>query len=102
MGTQGNKLYGLVQALGTIGARDHAVIALFAAYLAIQINDEEILFHRAGVISPESALQRLTERDGVFDNPVHLALDLFFNGAVDPQGFDESLTEEDVHRKTSS
>ena len=97
MGTQGNKLDGLFRALWAIGASDHAIIAFFAAHLAIQVNDEEILFNRAGVIPPKVALQRLSEGDGIFNDPVDLALNPFFDGAVDQQGFDESVAEKDVH-----
>jgi hypothetical protein len=97
MGSQGDKLDGLVRESGAIGAGDHAVIAFFAAYLAIQVNDEEILFNRAGVIPSKITFQRLSEGDGAFNDPVDLALDLFLDGAVDPQGFDESVAEEDVH-----
>ena len=102
MGSQGDKLDGLVRASGAIGAGDHAVIAFFAAYLAIQVNDEEILLDRAGRISFEIAFQRLSEGDGVFNNPVDFSLDRFFDGAVYPQGFDESVAEKDVHSKASS
>jgi len=35
--------------------------------------------------------------DGVFNDPVDLALDLFFDGAVNPQGFNECVAEEDIH-----
>jgi len=97
MGSEGNKLDGLVRASGAIGTGDHAVIAFFTAYFAIQVNDEEILFNRAGVISSKITLQRLSDGDGVFNDPVDLALDLFFDATVDPQGFDESVAEEDVH-----
>jgi hypothetical protein len=97
MGSQGDKLDGLVRASGAIGAGDHAVIAFFAAYLAIQVNDEEILFNRAGIIPSKITFQRLSEGDGAFNDPVDLALDLFLDGAVDPQGFDESVAEEDIH-----
>jgi hypothetical protein len=97
MGTQGNKLDGLFRALCAIGARDHSVIAFFAANLAIQVNDEEILFNRAGIISFEIALQRLSEGDGIFNDPIDFSLDHFFDGAVYPQGFDESVAEKDVH-----
>lgn len=41
MGSQGDKLDGLVRASGAIGAGDHAVIAFLAAYLAIQVNLEQ-------------------------------------------------------------
>lgn len=97
MGSQGDKLDGRVRASGAIGAGDHAVIAFFAAHFAIQVNDEEILFNRAGVVPSEITFQRLSEGDGVFNDPVDLALDLFFDGAVNPQGFDECAAEEDVH-----
>ena len=97
MGTQGNKLDGLFRALCAIGARDHSVIAFFAANLAIQVNDEEILFNRAGIISFEIALQRFSEGDGIFNDPIDFSLDHFFDGAVYPQGFDESVAEKDVH-----
>jgi hypothetical protein len=65
--------------------------------LAIQVNDEEILFNRAGIISFEIALQRLSEGDGIFNDPIDFSLDHFFDGAVYPQGFDESVAEKDVH-----
>jgi hypothetical protein len=97
MGSQGDKLDGLVRASGAICAGDHAVIAFFAAYLAIQVNDEEIPFNRAGVITSEIAFQRLSEGDGAFNDPVDLVLDLFLDGAVDPRRFDESVAEKDVH-----
>jgi len=102
MRAQGDKLDGFVWASGAIGAGDHTVIAFFAAYLAIQVNDEEILFYRAGVIPPEITFQRLSEGYGVFNDPVDLALDLFLDGAVVTQGFGESVAEEDGHLKISS
>ena len=97
MGAQGDELDGLVRASGAIGAGDHAVIAFFAAHPAIQVNDDEILFNRTGVIPSEMTFQRLSEGDGVFNDPVDLAPDLFLDGAVHPQGFNESVAEEEVH-----
>jgi hypothetical protein len=97
MRTQGNKLDGLFRALCTIGARDHSVIAFFATNLAIQVNDEEILFNRAGIVPFEIALQRLSEGDGIFNDPIDFSLDHFFNGTVYPQRFEESVAENDVH-----
>ena len=97
MGTQGNKLDGLIRALCAICARDHPVIAFFAANLAIQVNDEGILFYRTGIISFEITLQRLSEGDGIFNDPIDFSLDNFFDGAIYPQRFDESVAEKDVH-----
>jgi len=94
--TQGNKLDGLVRTLCAIGARDHSVIAFFAANFAIQVNNEEILFNRAGIISFEIAFERLSVGDGIFNDPINLSLDHLFDGAGYPQRFDESVAENDV------
>jgi hypothetical protein len=97
MRAQGNELDGLFRALCAIGARNHSVIAFFATNLAIQVNDKEILFNRAGIIPFEIALQRLSEGDRIFNDPIDFSLDHFFDGAVYPQRFDESVAENDVH-----
>jgi len=49
MWPQSDKLYGIVRESCAIGTFDYTIIAFFAAYLAIQVNDEEILFYQAGV-----------------------------------------------------
>jgi hypothetical protein len=97
MGTQGNKFNGLIRAFYAIGARYHFVISFFAANPAIQVNDKEILFDRAGIISFEIAFQRLSEGDGVFNDPIDFSLYFLVDCAVYPQGFDESVAEKGFH-----
>ncbi len=96
MGTKGNEFDGFIRALRAVGAGNDAVIAFFAAYSAIQINHEEILFNRAGIISFEITFERLSVGNGIFNDAVDLSLDHLFDGAVYPQGFNESIAEKDV------
>lgn len=96
MGTKGNEFDGFVRALCAVGAGNDIVIALFAADHAIQVNHEEVLFNRAGIISFKITFERLSVGNGIFNDAVDLSLDRLFDGAVYPQGFDESIAEKDV------
>lgn len=96
MGTEGDEFDGFVRAMCAVGAGNYAVIALFAADHAIQVNHEEILFNRAGIISSEITFERLSVGNGIFNDAVDLSLDRLFDGAVYPQRFDKSIGEKDV------
>ena len=82
--------------------KDNLVIPSSSANQAIEVNDEEIFFHRDAVITPEIPLQGFTESDGILENHIHLLLDDLFQGCVFFQRIAKIIAEKGYHLKTSS
>jgi len=60
----------LVPGFFAIRTSDHNVIPLFSTRIAIQVYDDEIAFHRAGIEALPISLQRLAYRDGILNNHI--------------------------------
>ncbi len=88
-----DELEGFIRTLGAIPASHDLIIPLPAADMTVKIHDQDILFHRATVISSKVALQRLSEGNGIRDDHVLFALNDFLQRGMLFQGLDESVAE---------
>jgi len=78
VGTKGNKLDGIVEAVGAIGTEDDGIVPLFSASCAIKENYQEIAFDGATVETTKVSFERFTQSHWAFANHIHFFSYSFF------------------------
>ena len=97
MGTERNKFNRFIPACLTIMTKNDYLIFFPAANEAVQINNDEILFHRTTVITSEISLQRLSHPHRICHDHIHFFLNGTLQSSMLLYGIRKSIAESDVH-----
>jgi len=102
MGTKGNKLDGIVEAVRAIGTEHKSIVPPLSTDCAVKENNQKIASDGAAIETTKIPFKRFTQRHRAFADHLHLFSDGFFYCAVFFQRSDKIITENQVHLKTSS
>ena len=90
-------------AFSSVRAGHDFIVAFLSAGMAVQVDDDEVLFDRAGVESPEVAFERFAQGQRLFHDHPDFVFDLLFDSGMLAKRLSEGFLEECFHQseKTS-